>query len=830
MSGRMSGRRTGRRTGQAGKGGAAPATGAAPLAMAAFAGALAAGLVLARQASYGVGLDWDALNYIVVARHLLAGAGFMDHDGGPFTLWTPLYPLLLAALGFGRFDAYAVAGPLGALSFGLTVFFAARFLGERLESPFLRVWAPLAAALSLPLAEVSWFGRSESPFLLFSLLALVRIEAVLRAGRRADLLAAGAFAALALLSRYMGVAVVAAGAGLLLAPGAGAAPGARWKRALAFSGIACLPMGVWLARNALLIGTLTGHRRPVDYSPIGLLRDIGEGVASWGSADFGSWPLLTLGAASALVLGAWGARRGATGGVDRGRGLLPAAVFGGYALAYLALLHAALLLGNSWNGVEWRYLTPVYLPLLITVAVLLDRAPASRGLRVLRGGAFAAAAFWALGQVVPTARAVARANSAETIPENGYGGAWWRRSETVRHLREHFAPGDTAYSNLPALAAFHTDGRGEYRPLPSPRFSVVRSGGRLVSPQSRLARWLPEAKEGAWVVWFSNGRRPPYRFTPPPALVAAPGLTPVAEYPDGILLRVARAGGPADEGRSRRYRAALDAILSGAAGEPGAAADFDLYPGEDTLTYHRFPCSEEDLLDEFFLHLFPADREALPVSRREHGFAGLHFPFPRYGVALSGHCVAAVPLPDYEIARFRTGQRGAARGDAPEAAGEETGRETWSAEWRARPPGFASAYESFVSGSRGEPAVRAEFEVYLDGGAVAYLRRPCAEEDTAAKVFLHLYPEARESLPEDRRRHGFENRDFEFAEYGAVFPDGCFALAPLPRYRIARIRTGQFDPREGPGESWSAEIVPVERDTDPPTDPPGSEAGARREP
>ena len=800
--------------------------------MAALAGALATGLVLARQATYGVGLDWDGLNYIVVARHLLGGEGFLDHDGGAFTLWTPLYPLFLAAFGFGRFDPYAVAGPLGALSFGLAVFFTARFLGDRLESPFLRAWAPLAAALSLPLAEVSWFARSESPFLLFTTLALIRIEAVLRAGRRRDLLAAGAFAALALLARYMGVAVVAAGGGLLLFAGAGAAFGERLRRALVFCGIAGLPMGLWLARNFLLVGTLTGHRRPVDYSLPGLLRDIAEGVAGWGTADFGNGLLLLLGAASAVVLGAWGARRpapGGGGGAGQARDLLPAAVFGGYAFAYLALLVAALLLGNSWNGVEWRYLTPVYLPLLAAAAVLLDRAPASRGLRVLRGGAFAAAAFWTLGQVAPTARAVARANSAETIPENGYGGAWWRRSETLRHLREHFAPGDAVYSNLPALAAFHTGGRGEYRPLPSGLYDLSRRGGsgEIVSPQERLERWLPEAEEGASVLWFWDGRKPPYRFTPPPALVAAPGLAPVAEYPDGIALRVGRAGGPSSGAPADppdRFRAALDAIASGEAGEPAATGEFDLYLDGDTLTYHRSPCSEEDLLGEFFLHLYPADRSALPAARREHGFANLHFPFTRYGVLLSGRCVAPAPLPEYRIARIRTGQRG--------AAGGETRGEVWSAELRPSSRRLASAYESFASGSRGEPAVRAEFDLYFDfdGGALAYLKRPCAEEDTAARVFLHIYPEARESLPGDRRRHGFENRDFAFAEHGARLPGGCFALAPLPEYRIARIRTGQLTPG-GPGESWSAEVFPVEPVADRPTGPSAPRgAGALREP
>ena len=45
--------------------------------------ALGAGLVLLRVTSYGPGMGWDAVNYITVARNLLAGDGLVGLGSNP---------------------------------------------------------------------------------------------------------------------------------------------------------------------------------------------------------------------------------------------------------------------------------------------------------------------------------------------------------------------------------------------------------------------------------------------------------------------------------------------------------------------------------------------------------------------------------------------------------------------------------------------------------------------------------------------------------------------------------------------------------------------------
>ena len=74
------------------------------------------------------------------------------------------------------------------------------------------------------------------------------------------------------------------------------------------------------------------------------------------------------------------------------------------------------------------------------------------------------------------------------------------------------------------------------------------------------------------------------------------------------------------------------------------------------LRYARTGCSEADAAVRFFLHVFPDDVADLPRRARIHEFDNHDFAIRRFGGPVDGNCYAAVPLPDYPIARIRTGQ------------------------------------------------------------------------------------------------------------------------------------------------------------------------------
>ena len=101
--------------------------------------------------------------------------------------------------------------------------------------------------------------------------------------------------------------------------------------------------------------------------------------------------------------------------------------------------------------------------------------------------------------------------------------------------------------------------------------------------------------------------------------------------------------------------------------------------------------------------------------------------------------------------------------------------------------------------------IRSEYEVWVNRktNRLLYLKKPCREEDTRARFFLHVWPvDAGDMLP-PRTSPGHENADFFFNEYGMRYEGTCTAVRELPDWDIARVRTGQFT---DDGRIWDAEF------------------------
>ena len=107
-----------------------------------------------------------------------------------------------------------------------------------------------------------------------------------------------------------------------------------------------------------------------------------------------------------------------------------------------------------------------------------------------------------------------------------------------------------------------------------------------------------------------------------------------------------------------------------------------------------------------------------------------------------------------------------------------------------------------------QPAISADFDVYLSDNTLVYVKEPCARADTEATFFLALYPVEVADLPGPSQQYGFDNRDFTFDRQGNRFRDFCWAVVPLPEYAIATIGTGQYVPVEGGFEHlWEGEFL-----------------------
>ena len=717
----------------------------------AAAGAAGAALVLLRGAGYGVALDVDSAAYISTARRLLEGAGFLKWDDAPYIDSPPLLPLALALPGLFGVDAVEAARYVNAAAFGATVAAAGAWLRTRLRSDGILLWAVCACALSPPLARAAAGADSEPLFVLFVVLSLFALDRYLDDGRARLLAAAAACAALACLARYPGVALVACALPLLLAR-RGAGPWARLADAAAFAAAALAPLGLWLARNFAISGSLAGENYPTGFSTPGALAAAADEFVRWTAGESALAAIDAAldgpsGAAAKLAILAVPAALAAFALARDRRGVAVPAMF---IAAYAALLAVSLPLTDI--QLYFRFLAPFYAPALVAAAVALDALLRGAGERPppnRRGAAVLAACLvlWLAQQADTT-----RAHIEDRVRDGyGYASGYWSESAVVRYAGAH--PFDGCVWSTEARALYLLAGvpaAGRLRELP-PSLPAGEGGGT-----EWWTDWAGVACPNVYFVWFSRdrGRHLRYEYGPE-ALAALPGVETVATLPDGEIFV---AGG-------------------GAGGVPA----FDVALDEDGggITYRRDGCGEGDVESRFHLHVYPADREHLPEERRSAGFEKLDFDFPEYGALDGASCAVERPLPDYAVREIQVGQYERATGKAV---------------WR----------KTLLPA--GAPGFEVEFDE--DGGGVTYRMEDCGADDVGPRFGLHVYPVDVRDLPEERRFAGFEKLDFDFLDYGSVAGASCAVERPLPDYAVREIQVGQYERATGKAV-WRKTLLPA---------------------
>ena len=116
---------------------------------------------------------------------------------------------------------------------------------------------------------------------------------------------------------------------------------------------------------------------------------------------------------------------------------------------------------------------------------------------------------------------------------------------------------------------------------------------------------------------------------------------------------------------------------------------------------------------------------------------------------------------------------------------------------------FRAASDAVAAAS--SPAAHSDdWDIYIADGALYYIGRECILPPDESRFFLHITPADLADLPAHRRKHGFENRNFDFRWRGGYFDDGCITQQPLPDYPIAAVETGQIDGDYG--RLWSVEF------------------------
>ena len=336
-------------------------------------------LILLRIAN-GVGVMGDSGPYLSTARKLTAGEGWLLWPSIYNASWPPAYPTLLALASGFAFDPRGVAGPLNAAAFGLTIFIAGHWLRQRVQSRFLAALGCLAILVSIPVVWAASWVWSESVFILITTLALFHGDNHLKSGKRSSLVWGAVFTSLACLTRYSGAALILGFIPLIVLH-RGTDSMEKARRIGLYLAISIAPICLYMLRNVLSTGTLTGSRTSSNDGLLFNIQRTLETLEGWNPLvkDYLPSSISTEATLFAALAGAATAgysilrwMRGRNG-YDGDRSL---AVAGSFVFAYIAFMVAtATVTELALNQLDSRLLSPVYVPLALVVVFAIDNMP-----------------------------------------------------------------------------------------------------------------------------------------------------------------------------------------------------------------------------------------------------------------------------------------------------------------------------------------------------------------------------------------------------------------------------------------------------------------------
>jgi hypothetical protein len=173
-------------------------------------------LVLCGTSRYGIGISPDSVEYVHCARSLSMREGFRTFDNGHFAQWPPLYPLILSAAGFFGIDPLDGARWINAVLYAALIFGTHYLFRMHIKQPALVVIGTFSAVFCIHTVNFALMAWSETLFALTVVLYCIQLIDTVRKPANISFYGAVLWAALASLTRYGGVTLIAAGVAVFL--------------------------------------------------------------------------------------------------------------------------------------------------------------------------------------------------------------------------------------------------------------------------------------------------------------------------------------------------------------------------------------------------------------------------------------------------------------------------------------------------------------------------------------------------------------------------------------------------------------------------------------
>jgi hypothetical protein len=482
----------------------------------------------------------DSAGYLSVARNLAQGKGIIRFDGREQIEQPPLYPAVLAGMSWiTNLDPLDCAVFLNATLYSLFVWLVGRFVMVLFEPPSISLLLLMTGAffLTYPVISVMLYLGSEALFMVLLVWFLFAATTYAIRPSRKAMLSMLITAMLGSLARYAGVSLALAGALVVLMSLRDESVRRRLVKGSAFVLAAVVPLNIFIARNYVVHGTLTGRRGESAFTLSDNLRSMMDTFFSWtlpmGLA--GSRPMFIL----LGIMVAFGLFYPVFEKINAGRSLcrireligsrfMPVFVFG---VVYSLFILLAATLSNM-DRLGGRLLVPLFIPFAVLAIGAISSFEQVIYRIVPRRCSALSTAVVLLGVMIPQIAASHELLQKFLDRRMTFLSEAWTSSPTMIALRERWG-GQEVFSNQPEAVYVITG--IEARKIPSKTF--YNSTTPATSVRELLGTWPPHGK--ALIVWFNTYTKS-RGFYEPDEIVSFTRKLSSMELSDGKLMEVER--------------------------------------------------------------------------------------------------------------------------------------------------------------------------------------------------------------------------------------------------------------------------------------------------
>lgn len=414
-------------------------------------------MVLRSTAMLGPGMSSDAVSYVSVAEHLLAGKGYLDYNGAPYVHWPPLFPTILAVLGLAGIKPLDGARLVNAISFGVIIFSSGLIFLRSVRSRLLVIVGSVAILLCPTFLLVTVHAWTEPLFILLVLLFILSMVRFLKEQSIFALVLVGICAALCCLQRYAGVPLIFTGVVLVSLFVRNCTWARRLTYAVIFGAIASAPLCLWMVRNKIVASTAADFHREYGRNIFRVIEQVLMVTTPWFVPEKFSFiaRLLIIGLVLSLLAAAVFFRRYKFGKRKFGDRMLGKVVVTFILIYCLFTFTAASLVNAIANE---RTMLPVYIFIVLFLLIALEDAVELLTLLLKKKpiALFIIAglcSLWLLFYPLPAVREKISTYRRYGVP--GYNSLYWNRSAVINWLKVHPLKG-LIFSNEPHPVCFLT--------------------------------------------------------------------------------------------------------------------------------------------------------------------------------------------------------------------------------------------------------------------------------------------------------------------------------------------------------------------------------------